>query len=57
MGISYYDGITLEMDTTIEFGDHQGLTVAEVLEGAPDYIEWMIDQGMSFDEEVLNSLS
>ena len=53
MGLfEYYEGVTLDVDTEIEFGKYQGMTVEDILEEDAQYIEWLNDQGIEVTEEV-----
>ena len=42
----------LELDTLLEFGKYQGLSVSEILEDDPDYIDWLKNEGYELSDEV-----
>jgi uncharacterized protein (DUF3820 family) len=50
--LDYYQGVTLDLDTELEFGKYKGLTVDEVIDDDAEYIEWLIDRGIDTSDEV-----
>ena len=47
----------LELDTELEFGKHQGLSVSDILEDDPQYIEWLKGEGYEVSDEVQDELN
>ena len=43
----------LSMDSIFTFGKYEGEQVEDVLEEDPSYIKYMAEEGLNFDEEVL----
>ena len=54
--LDYYKNIYLELDTYLEFGKYQGEDVTTILEEDPDYIVWLMVQGVEVSDEVKRQL-
>ncbi|MCP4984540.1 MAG: hypothetical protein GY928_00350 [Colwellia sp.] len=52
MGLDYLSNLYLEISTELEFGKHQGVDVLEVIENDPDYIRWLISEGVTCSDEI-----
>lgn len=47
----------LSLSSVMTFGKYRGLTVEEVIEEDPDYIEWAMDEaGIELDQEAADKL-
>lgn len=52
----YYSGLVLGIDDELEFGKHQGCAVRDVIDEDLAYIEWMMSEGIEFEESVLSAV-
>jgi len=47
----------LTLECLMPFGKYKGQQVEDLLEDDPQYIHYLAEDGLSFDEEVLENLS
>jgi hypothetical protein len=46
----------LGMDTVLNFGAHKGQQVEDLIDDAPDYIAWLVENEIrTFDEEAMQA--
>ena len=54
--MNYYDNLYLDIDDSMEFGKYQGESIDIILDEDPDYIVWLIEQGVDVSAEVKQHL-
>jgi len=48
----------MNLESVFSFGKHKGSQLEDVIEDDPNYIEWMVMEGVvGFDEETLEAIS